>query len=272
MLSSLGGLKSIGNGLKGIAGGLKEMGKGIKNVVKNGIEITHKNKDSLGNTLLKIAAAIGVLVASIYVLSKMETEDVAKGLGVISIIAAELLAVSFLFGKIGADGKSFLMVAAALTLLVIPIKLLGSMDTEQALKGILAIGVIMAELALFMRMAGKGFTGKTGFFGLTIAINLMVLAVKNMAKLDTGSMVKSLIGMAVYTLTRLFRTDGLFKVLSEYTERDRGFGSGSRLGYDIYRYSLALADLKYIGSRSAREGISRKVDVGRVFRHTVIQL
>lgn len=215
VLSSLGGLKSIGNGLKRIAGGLKEMGKGIKNVAKNGIEITHKNKDSLGNTLLKIAAAIGVLVASIYVLSKMETEDVVKGLGVISIIAAELLAVSFLFGKIGADGKSFLMVAAALTLLVIPIKLLGSMDTEQALKGILAIGVIMAELALFMRMAGKGFTGKTGFFGLAIAINLMVLAVKNMAKLDTGSMAKSLIGMEVLLLEMsrfMKKTAGLGKV------------------------------------------------------------
>lgn len=215
VLSSLGGLKSIGNGLKGIAGGLKEMGKGIKNVVKNGIEITHKNKDSLGNTLLKIAAAIGVLVASIYILSKMETEDVVKGLGVISIIAAELLAVSFLFGKIGADGESFLMVAAALTLLVIPIKLLGSMDTEQALKGILAIGVIMAELALFMRMAGKGFTGKTGFFGLAIAINLMVLAVKNMAKLDTGSMAKSLIGMEVLLLEMsrfMKKTAGLGKV------------------------------------------------------------
>lgn len=215
VLSSLGGLKSIGKGLKGIAGGLKEMGKGIKNVVKNGIEITHKNKDSLGNTLLKIAAAIGVLVASIYVLSKMETEDVVKGLGIISIIAAELLAVSFLFGKIGADGKSFLMVAAALTLLVIPIKLLGSMDTEQALKGILAIGVIMAELALFMRMAGKGFTGKTGFFSLAIAINLMVLAVKNMSKLDTGSMAKSLIGMEVLLLEMsrfMKKTAGLGKV------------------------------------------------------------
>ena len=215
VLSSLGGLKSIGKGLKGIAGGLKEMGKGIKNVVKNGIEITHKNKDSLGNTLLKIAAAIGVLVASIYVLSKMETEDIVKGLGVISIIAVELLAISFLFGKIGADGKSFLMVAAALALLVIPIKLLGSMDTEQALKGILAIGVIMAELALFMRLAGKGFTGKTGFLGLAIAINLMVLAVKNMAKLDTGSMAKSLIGMEVLLLEMshfMKKTSGLGKV------------------------------------------------------------
>ena len=200
VLSSLGGLKSIGKGLKGIAGGLKEMGKGIKNVVKNGITITNKKKDSLGNTLLKIAAAIGVVVASIYVLSKMDTEDVVKGLGIISFIAVELLTISFLFGKIGADGKSFLMVGAALALLVIPIKLLGSMDTEQALKGIIAIGVIMTELGIFMRLAGKGFTGKAGFIGLAIAINLMVLAIKNLARLDTGSMAKSLIGMEVLLL------------------------------------------------------------------------
>lgn len=215
VLSSLGGMKSIGKGLKSISGGLKDMAKGIKDVAKNGIEITHKNKDSLGNTLLKIAAAIGILVASIYVLSKMDTEDVVKGLGIISFIAVELLAISFLFGKVSASGKDILMVAASLLLLTLPIKILGDMEPEKALKGILAIGVILTELALFMRLAGKGFTGKTGFVGLAIALNLMVLAIKNMSKLDTGSMAKALIGMEVLLLEMssfMKKTSGLGKV------------------------------------------------------------
>lgn len=198
ILSSLGGLKSIGKGLKGVAGGLKEMGKGIKDVVKNGITITKQDKDSLGNTLLKIAAAIGILVGSIYVLAKMDTEDVMKGLGVISIIAVELLAVSFLFGKIGANGKTFLMAAAAITLLIIPIKLLGSMDPAEALKGIAAIGVIMTELAIFSRLASSKKKG--GLIGMAIAINLLVIAVKNLAGLDGGSLAKGLVGMSVLLL------------------------------------------------------------------------
>ncbi len=214
VLSSLGGLKSIGKGLKDMAGGLKDMAEGIMDVAKNGIEITHKNKDSLGNTLLKIAAAIGILVASIYVLSTMKTEDVVTGLAVITSIAVELLAVSALFGKISASGKDILMIAASLLLLALPIKILGSMDTETALKGVIDIGVILTELAIFMRLAGKGFTAKTAFISLAIALNLMVLAVKNLAKLDTGTMAKALISMGVLILEMSIfvkKTSGLKK-------------------------------------------------------------
>ncbi len=200
VLSSLGGLKSIGGGLKKIGKSLSYVGDGIKNVAKNGLKITKQEKDSIGNTLLKIAAAIGVLVASIWVLSKMDTKDVVKGLGVITILAVELLAVSILFSKVGANGKSFFAVAAAVTLLVIPIKLLASMKTEEAVKGIIAIGAILTELALFMRLAGKGFQGKSPFLSLSIGVNLLVLAVKGLAKMSVGGLVKGLAGMEVLLL------------------------------------------------------------------------
>lgn len=203
--------------LKTLSGTLGDLGEALKDVGKNGLEITKINKDSLGTTLLKIAGAIAILVGSIYLLSKMDDGDVVKGMGVITFLATELLAVSAIFGKIGADGKNFLMVAASVALLAIPIKILGSMDTAQAWKGIGAIGAILLELGLFMRLAGKGFENKTAFISLAIGLNLMVLAMKGMAKMNFGDLAQGLGGMLVM-LAELFGfiklTGGVGKVNS----------------------------------------------------------
>ena len=194
------GIKNIGKGFKGIGTGIKEIGKGIKNISKDGLEIIHRNKDSIGTTLLKIAASIGVIVAAMYVLAKMKTEDVIKGFGLVTLIATELLAVSKIFKSIDVDGKQFLMTAAAITLLVIPIKLLSMMKVEDALKGMVGIGIILTELALFTRMMGKGNENKIAFLGISIAVNLLVLAMKNIASLDPGQIAKGLSGMGLLLL------------------------------------------------------------------------
>lgn len=194
------GIKNIGKGFNGIGAGIKEIGKGIKNISKDGLEIIHRNKDSIGTTLLKIAASIGVIVAAMYVLAKMKTEDVIKGFGLVTLIATELLAVSKIFKSIDVDGKQFLMTAAAITLLVIPIKLLSMMKVEDALKGMVGIGIILTELALFTRMMGKGNENKIAFLGISIAVNLLVLAMKNIASLDPGQIAKGLSGMGLLLL------------------------------------------------------------------------
>lgn len=206
--------------LKTLSGTLGDLGKTLKDVGKNGLEITKINKDSIGTTLLKIAGAIAVLVGSIYLLSKMDDGDVVKGMGVITFLAVELLAASAIFGKIRADGKNFLMVAASVSLLAIPIKILGSMDTAQAWKGIGEIGAILLELGLFMRLAGKGFANKTAFISLAIGLNLMVLAMKGMANMNWTDLGQGLIGM-LFMLTELWGfiklTGGVGKVNSILT-------------------------------------------------------
>lgn len=197
-VSAIGGIVSIGGGLKRIGKGLKQVGEGISDVVKKGVSITKEDKDSIGNTLLKIASAIGILVGSIYVLSKMDSASVATGLGVVTFIAGELLTVSFIFGKIGANSGNFIAIAGALSLMTIPIYLLGSMDTEKALKGIIGIGAIMTEMGICMRLAGNGKKGS--FIGLALGIIVMVEAVKNLSQLNGGDMAKSLIGMKILLL------------------------------------------------------------------------
>ena len=88
--SFLGSFSKIGKGFKSIGKGLKNIGESLKDVAEDGIRITKQNKDSIGTTLLKIAASIGILVASMLVLSKMDTGDILKSLLVIGALGAEL--------------------------------------------------------------------------------------------------------------------------------------------------------------------------------------
>lgn len=180
---------------------MKSIAKNGASLTKDGLFINGKKKNPFADNLLKIAAAIAVLVGSVYVLAKMDGDSIMKGLGVLTVLATEMLVISALFSRMHLDGSAVLKAAAAILLLVIPIKMLSAMRTDLALKGILAVGVILAELALFTRLMGKDFNAKqVGFLGLGIAVNLLVIAIKNLSKLDAGSMGKSLAGMGVLLL------------------------------------------------------------------------
>lgn len=190
-------MKGMSESLEGIAKEFSKIGSGFEEIGKKGLTITKvdKKKDSIGNTLLKIASAITMLVGSIWLLSKMKTDDILKGLSIIGIIAAELFAISLLFMKVQTNTKAFLGMAAAVTLLLIPIKMLSAMEWGDALKGIGLVGVVLGELAIFMRMAGSGFTGKTGFLGLSISVNILIIAIKRIADMDTGAAMKGVMGL-----------------------------------------------------------------------------
>ena len=149
---------------------------------------------------MKVAAAIGILVGAIVILANMESGKAWKGIGLLALIAGELLIITAIFKEIDANGDALLKAAGAVALLVIPIYLLGNMDTGKALKGIGMVGLILTELALFMKIAGKGMDNKQSFLGLAIAVNLLVFAVKGLGNMDTGAALKGVVGLGLILL------------------------------------------------------------------------
>ena len=193
--------KRISQGFKTLATALKNISKYGMSITKDGLVINGKGKNSLVNTLLKLAGSIGILVGSVYVLAKMDTASLTKGFALLSGLAAGLLAVSLAFKKIDLDGGSILKLSAAILLLVAPVELLSMMDTAKALKGIVGIGLILAELALFSRMMKSEFSGKqAGFIGMSVAVNLLVFAMKSLAGINDAAMEKSLLGLGALLL------------------------------------------------------------------------
>lgn len=199
-LSALGGIASFGKGVKKIGKGFEGLAEGIKKIGKEGITLTKENEDSLGDTLLKVAASIGILTASLWVLAKMDTADALKGITVITVLGLELLAASLLFKKIGADTGGLLKVSLAVALLAIPISILGGMDTHKAVKGVLAIGVILAELALFTRLAKETSLKAASLMGLALAMAAFARTMGKIGEMKTGTLIKGLAGLGAMML------------------------------------------------------------------------
>ena len=201
VLKAISGIGKIGSGLSAIGKGLTGFGDFIKDVIENkGITHILKNKDSFGASLLKAAAAIGLLVGAIVILANMEAEKAWTGIGMLTLIAGELLLITALFKKIDANGDALLRAAGAVALLVIPVYLLGSIDTGKALKGIAGVGLVLAELGLFMKLAGKGMNGKQSFIGLAIAVNLLVYAINGLGGMDIEVAKKGVVGLGLVLL------------------------------------------------------------------------
>lgn len=193
-------IKKIGKGFDAIGEGFGNIGKSLKKLARDGLKITESKKDSFGNTFLKIAASIGILVAAMVVLSKMETTDILKSITVIGALGLELGILAGIFKAGGLDGKPFLQLAIGLALMIIPLKILAKMDTGAMLKGLAGIGAMLLELGVFMKLAGSGFTGKTAFLSLSISVNLLVLAMKQLTKLNVSEILKDIGALGVVLL------------------------------------------------------------------------
>lgn len=228
--------KNIGKGLKNIGLAFRDFGESLKDLAKNGLKITNVKKDSIGTTLLKIATSIGILVAAMVVLSKMDTTSIMKSLAVIAALGAELSVISLTFRNGAVDGKSFIMMAGAISLMILPIALLSKMDTVSAMKGILGIGLIMTEMAVFTRIAKNGFTGKTGFMSMALSINLLVVAIKQIAGMNTVGLIKGLGMLGV-----------LFLELSLFMKKADGIKVSGLIGLSVALNIMTLA-VKSLGS------------------------
>ncbi|MBO7422993.1 MAG: tape measure protein [Oscillospiraceae bacterium] len=193
LLRAIGSLKGIIKGIRGLGKGLGQLGESLKSLGKNGYTITHRKKDALGTTILKIAAAIGILVAALYVLTKIPRQDLNRAIISLSIIIAALaiLAKSAKSLTAGA-GRALLGAGAAVLLMSLAIKNLSGMDTDGLVKGIAAMGALLLELAVFTRIAGNNPIKGLSFVGVAIAIMLMSKSVKSFSGMDLKGLVKGI--------------------------------------------------------------------------------
>lgn len=162
-----------------------------------------------------IALAINILISALKRISKLGAEDLFMAIPVLTI----LMTVMALFQKItsktviineGQKAKtvnsfmSMIGIAVALNLLVGTIKKLGKMDPELLVKGLVGLGAVMAEFSVLMlasSIAGQN-ANKAGkmILYISIALNLLVPAMKALGKLDEGDAIKALAIVGILNL------------------------------------------------------------------------
>ena len=166
-----------------------------------------QNIDKLGITLLKMSAAMLLMVVVIKLISGMSVGEITKGIACIVAfggIMVGLVALTNLAGKkIDKVGGTLLKMSAAMLLMVVVIKLVASMSPSEIAKGVtcvVAFGGIMVGLVALTRLAGDKDIAKIGstLLAMSAAMVLMALTVKLVSGMEPGEIAKGLVCIVAF--------------------------------------------------------------------------
>lgn len=156
-------------------------------------------------TLIKIASAIGILAASIFVISTIDPDKLGRSLGAITVLFGELLGSLAIFTQIMPNIKGvmkaiplLLSMATAMLILSASLKIIGSMEPEELMVGLTGVaGGLTALVAAVNLMPEKSVHGAAKSIR-TLSVSLLILsgALKIMGSMSWDELGKGLAGAA----------------------------------------------------------------------------
>ncbi|MDD2300616.1 MAG: tape measure protein, partial [Fermentimonas sp.] len=154
--------------------------------------------------MIGLSVAVLILASAMQKLGNLDWDGVIKGLVGVAGLSVILIKVS---KALETSSKSlisasvgFIVFGAAILILTQAVKQLGGLDLADLAKGLVGVGVLMAELVLFMKVAdlsGMGAIKSVGILLLAAAITVLAGAVKKLSSINLGDLVKGLSGLAV---------------------------------------------------------------------------
>lgn len=201
----------LGSSLSAIGGLMTELmaGLAVLELIQNKIKTPAEGVKSLfssgvlGN-LIGLSVAILILSAAMKSLSELDWEEIGKGLLSIAGLCGILVGSAKLMSSSSKDlakcGTNLIMFAAAVGILSLVVKSLGKIDTESLIKGLVGVGVLCAELAVFLKTADfdqLGILKGTGLLLLATSLVVLTQAVEQLSGLNINELIKGLGSIAV---------------------------------------------------------------------------
>lgn len=187
--------------IKGLGGGVTKILDGVRGSLE--AWQTKLKSDALG----RIAASIAVLSVSLLVLSSIDSDKVTGSLAAMGVMFAELMTSMAVLDKLSIDGRAakktasaMITMSAALLVLSMAMKNLGELEPEQLAAGLIGVGVLLAEIDLFLNTAKfdkNASKSATGMILFAAAIKILSSSVKSLGSMDWDDMAKGLIGVGV---------------------------------------------------------------------------
>lgn len=179
----------------------------IKNILSS-VEDSLKSwqQNLKAGTLIKIATAIGILSASLWVLSSIEPGKLTSSLGAITILFAELMGSMALFEKITAKSKGMTkatttMIGISISVLILAsaMKKLSDLDWGQigrGLTGVLGLMIIVVGAAKILSTDGKKIQkGARQMVIMAVALKILASVCQDLSKLSWEELAKGVSGI-----------------------------------------------------------------------------
>lgn len=160
-------------------------------------------------TLKDIAIALLLLAVALKVLSTIDVGGLAKALSAVTVLMVELGAMmKFLTGFQGSSsifgamdvmtiGTAIIKLAAGVLILAVAMKLLSGLSWEDIGKGLLAVTVLLGELAAVAEFlsgpkASKMMKGAGGLVFMALAVVILAHAVKKFGEMDPETLINGI--------------------------------------------------------------------------------
>lgn len=201
--SFLDGIKSVGESAKGIIGGIKDT------IDSLGEAIDAWKEAKKSETLITIAKSIGIIAASLAVVSMIKPERLSASMGAMTGVFLGLLGVTKALVLISKEVSSLklmvvsagmLAVSSAVLVLSGALKVISTIDKSNLLASVAALGGMMAELtvvgAILSKDEARFLKGATGLIAFAGAIGILTTALKALSGLKLEEMGKGLAGIS----------------------------------------------------------------------------
>lgn len=163
-----------------------------------------KGLNKFGMAMIEMSSAILVLASALKKIASIDSDKLAGALVGITVLIGEMVAASLALskwgGKIKTSAVSMILFAEAINILANAVGKLGALDTDKLTKGLVGVGVLMAELAAFMVASKFGnFKATQGLAIIELSAALLILekSVSGFGSMDIETIKKGLIGVGV---------------------------------------------------------------------------
>lgn len=165
--------------------------------------IKSDNMSGVAGSMIAMALALAMLYVPIRLFAKLDTDTLKHGGIAVSVALLAMTSAMTVMKSAKGDLKgiagSVLAMATALTLLIIPIKVLGSMDLGLLATGLMGILVPLAAMgAVLSGLSGGAYSGiGTNMIAMAAAMTLLVVPLKVLGSMDLGSLAKGIVAFGI---------------------------------------------------------------------------
>lgn len=215
--------------IKDTFGDVSENVTGTLDAVRGSLETWQTNIKT--DILLKIAAAVAILVASITVLASIDPDRLTDALGALTVLFGELIGSMTLFTKLNTNMEqltgiaTMIAMAAAISILAGSVKKLADLNPEQIQNGVLAIAglaTVMTVVSKTLSTGGDIAKGAIQLIFMAAAIRLIATAVDDLGYLSTDVLIKGISAIGALMLemagfSRLVKSSGMISAALSIT-------------------------------------------------------
>ena len=200
LISSIDGDR-LAIGLAGMTAAIVELVAAF--VIMDKLDVMGGGGIKISAFFLSFSTSILILAAAIEKLGKLDPKQLLTGILGLTVVMGLAVASAKLLGKnsskLASTATGLVIFGAAMMVMAEALEKLGSMDPEVIGSGLVTLGVLLAELAIFMRVCKfdkLGITSATGLLIMSAALLVMKNAVEGFGSMDPDTIIKGLAGIA----------------------------------------------------------------------------